>query len=141
LGYDRPHAPTINQCPAGIRGRTGLGESHSNIGFGNLVMLSVQDVEAAGIVGSGAHTCGEVLEAYRQDPAYADTATTQWALGFMSAMNMTVTETEKTEFDLPTIKPGGMQRWLRKYCAEHPKAESYEAVDQLMFSLPTKPKE
>lgn len=102
------------------------------------LLFASTSVQSAGIIGSGAHNCAEVLEAYRQDPGGTDRTTTQWALGFMSATNLTVTE--GLEFDLTAIKPGEMQSWLRKYCAEHPRAEFYEAVDQLMFTLPKKPK-
>jgi len=101
------------------------------------LIFTASTAQSAGILGSGAHNCAEFLEAYRKDPVGTDAANTQWALGFMSAMNLTVSE--KLEFDLTALKLGEMQRWLRKYCAEHPQAEFYEAVDQLMFSLPSKP--
>jgi hypothetical protein len=48
-------------------------------------------------------------------------------------------EKQSREFDLSAIKPEMLKNSLRTYCSKNPQSEFFEAVDQLLFSLPTIP--
>jgi hypothetical protein len=102
-----------------------------------MISLEVPEARARLLIGSGAHTCKETLEAIHQDPN-DERALIQWALGYVSGTIFTLPKT-KMNFDLSAIKPNLMKQFLTAYCSQHPEAEYFEAVNKYLSSLPLKP--
>jgi hypothetical protein len=99
-------------------------------------VLSSTSAFGTTLIGTGAHNCSEYLSDVRYD-LERDLAWTQWALGFISG-TVTSMPKGKREFDVSALHPEMMKSFLSTYCTKKPESEFLEAVDQLLFSLPTK---
>jgi hypothetical protein len=107
---------------------------------GVAILLAVASMPAAigtSLIGTGAHNCAEYLSAVHND-AETDRAMTQWALGYISGTVLSMPK-QKREFDLSALKPDMVRNSLRVFCTEKPSSEFSDAVDHLLFSLPTRP--
>jgi hypothetical protein len=83
--------------------------------------------------GAGANSCATYAEVYRRDPYVVDVGFLSWAQGYISGINAGM---EDAYFDFGAKTPDEMQRFLRKYCNDHPLADFDDAALELAKSLP-----
>jgi len=86
--------------------------------------------------GIGLVSCGILAEGYRENPRVIDGAMMDWAQGFMSGANASLTNGQYR--DLAALSLDAQKASLRNYCDEHPMAEFGKAVLDLYGKLPLK---
>ena len=86
--------------------------------------------------GIGLVSCGILAEGYPQNPRVIDGAMMDWAQGFMSGANASLTNGQYR--DLAALSLDAQKASLRNYCDEHPMAEFGKAVLDLYGKLPLK---
>ena len=77
-----------------------------------------------------------LAEGYRQNPKVIDGAMMDWAQGFMSGANASLTNGQYR--DLAALSLDAQKASLRNYCDEHPMGEFGKAVLDLYGKLPLK---
>ena len=87
--------------------------------------------------GAGAVSCAQYAKAYQMNPDQIDDLFFNWALGFMSAVNVITGTMDGTSRDLAAKTQNEMKRYFRQYCNDHPLADYATGVLELMRSLPT----
>jgi hypothetical protein len=76
---------------------------------------------------------------YRDDPKFIEAHTTDWALGFLSGLNMNALMKEEETRNLKTFSVQGMESRLRRYCDQHPLGNYLDAVMTLYQSMDVVP--
>jgi hypothetical protein len=89
-----------------------------------------------GIVGVGAISCGKLAQDYQRNPTQTDNMMMTWAQGFMSAMNVSLTNGQYRDLAAMTLE--AQEEDLRRYCDEHPMGVFIKGVMDLYFKLPMK---
>jgi hypothetical protein len=82
--------------------------------------------------GVGASSCAEYAKAYRLDPHQTDQVYGSWAQGYISGVNM---GRRDLYADMGAKTSDEMDRFLRKYCNDHPLANFIDAATELWGSL------
>ena len=86
--------------------------------------------------GAGALSCGEFAQHYRSAPDFSEGLYFAWAQGFMSGLNVNFIRQFNQYKDLSAKTLDQEQRYLRKYCDEHPLGNVIDGVIELYGTLP-----
>jgi len=110
--------------------------------FAALIALCLSPLPASAddpMRGFGVHTCSEYFDLYNKNKDMADTVFGSWAMGFMSATNVSLMSQQKRYHDLGGMPLEDQMTKVRDYCTAHPKDDFWQAVIELYNSLPVKP--
>ncbi|MCS3689081.1 hypothetical protein [Bradyrhizobium elkanii] len=96
--------------------------------------------EPADMAGIGTASCAEFAQDYYHNPAVAETAYTDWLLGFLTGANITASALNKPERNIGAWSIRDIKSNMRDYCNDHPLASYIEAAIELFKQLPVMPK-
>jgi hypothetical protein len=100
-----------------------------------LMMAGSAHAEAVA-AGVGVRTCALFAKDYQNNPTNAETIYNNWALGFMSGMNVVIEATNKPKRDLEAVSFDAKKQFMRDYCDVHPLSLYLGGVVELFGSLP-----
>ena len=86
------------------------------------------------IKGAGAATCGEWLEA-RKDNTVSELVLKSWILGFISSYNHYVYSGSNPDGIFGSTDVNGLPAWMDKYCRENPLNSVYDGTVPLIDEL------
>ena len=92
---------------------------------------SVNAQQLVGWAGAGMASCAKFANLSQQDPTMNELIFTAWAQGFMSGLNVAVMNDPRKETNLMGRDIEGQERFLRQFCATHPKKRYVEGVLRL----------
>jgi hypothetical protein len=86
--------------------------------------------------GVGVTQCAEYVRAYHQDPQINDIMFGSWMQGYYSGLNLATNYSQNQYRNLATYNVFAMTKWVRKYCAQHPKSTFMDGATELGTKLP-----
>jgi hypothetical protein len=103
------------------------------LALGATMLVNTQAM-AYDMEGPGSQTCAQFSQQYALQSEVIETNYFTWAEGFMTALNLTLTESDRKDFAAQDL--ASQKTYLRNYCSDHPQAFYADAVGYLWVSLP-----
>jgi hypothetical protein len=86
--------------------------------------------------GAGTASCGKFAEDFAKAPDFSEGFYFAWAQGFMSALNIDLSQESAQYRNLGAIPTSQQERYLRNYCDQHPLGDYMDGVIALFKTIP-----